>query len=90
MSYPCPNCGFGTLQPITTTYLRWWGKAWVTIPNFAAWCCDSCQFTRYDSAALAQLELVLGPDLESWVGSPPWRTRATQGPDERGPQRRSY
>ena len=48
MSYSCPKCAFGTLKPTRITYLRRWGDQMVTLPDFAAWRCDSCSYTRYD------------------------------------------
>lgn len=89
-TYTCPNCAFGTLKPTRITYLRRWGDAIVTLPNFAAWQCDSCSYTRYDREALARLEMIFGPDIESLEETPLWRTRAAKGPDERGPHRWSY
>lgn len=90
MSHTCPNCSYGTLQPARITYLRRWGDALITIPNFLAWQCDSCRHTRYDSAALAQIELIFGPDVETLMESPFLRYRAGSGPGERGPERWSY
>ena len=90
MSYQCTNCGIGTLKPTKITYLRRMGALMVTLPNFAAWRCDSCHFTRYDNAALAQVERLLGPDVESVMNTANWRFRATQGPAEHGPHRWSF
>ena len=90
MSYTCPNCNFGSLKPARITYLRRWGNHMITMPNFLAWQCDSCSYTRYDSAALAQIELIFGPDVESLMESPFLRYRADSGPGERGPGRWSY
>ncbi len=88
MNYTCPNCAFGNLKPIKITYVRRWGHAVLTVPNFAAWRCDSCNYTRYDAAALAKIELILGPDDEDWLELRP-RPHSSQaeGPGERGPRR---
>ncbi len=85
-NYTCPDCAMGTLKPIKITYTRRWGQQLIVVPDFAAWRCDSCSFTRYDSAALAKIRLLLGPDEEELVESYPRRTR-TEGPGEIGPRR---
>ncbi len=90
MSYTCPNCSFGSLKPTKITYLRRWGVHMVTLPDFPAWRCDSCSYTRYDSAALAHVEFIFGPDVESLMEGPYRRFRAGEGPDEQGPRRWSY
>lgn len=87
MTYTCPNCSFGTLKPTKITYLRRWGDHVVTLPDFAAWKCDSCNYTRYDAAALARIEQIFGPDLESMLNRPKWRCQVLKGPGERGPHR---
>ncbi len=90
MTYSCPKCAFGTLKPTRITYLRRWEDQMVTLPNFAAWRCDSCSYTRYDGAALAQLEMIFGPDMESLAETSLWRIHSPEGPGERGPHRWSY
>ncbi|HOU11747.1 MAG TPA: YgiT-type zinc finger protein [Anaerolineae bacterium] len=87
MSYTCPVCNVGNLKPVKITYTRPWGARLVVIPDFAAWRCDSCSFTRYDVAALAQVRRLLGPDEEELVE--PYRRRSpqTEGPGEVGPRR---
>lgn len=87
MNYPCPRCSMGHLLPNRSTYVNQWGGYLLTLPNFAAWRCDCCGYTRYDSAALARIELLLGPDDDTWE-QPPRRTpRNAEGPAERGPRR---
>ncbi|MGC9348322.1 MAG: YgiT-type zinc finger protein [Anaerolineae bacterium] len=90
MTYSCPSCVFGTMKPTRITYLRRWGPYLVTVPNFPAWQCDSCSYTRYDVAALARLEVLLGPDDEALVDFGLSRPRSGEGPGERGPQRWSF
>jgi hypothetical protein len=90
MSYSCTNCGVGSLKPTKITYLRKVGTLMVMLPNFAAWKCDACHFTRYDNAALARIEHILGPDIESVMATANWRFRAAKGPAEHGPHRWSY
>ncbi|MDF1514324.1 MAG: YgiT-type zinc finger protein [Anaerolineae bacterium] len=90
MKYQCPRCTFGNLVPITITYVRMWGNHLVTIPNFAAWRCDSCGFTRYDSAALAQTNLLLGADGDPRMSQSRWQTQQADGPGESGPRRWSF
>jgi YgiT-type zinc finger domain-containing protein len=90
VTYPCPSCGVGTLKPTRITYLRQIRSQMITLPNFAAWTCDACRFTRYDNAALARIEQLLGPDLESVLDAVNWRFRAAKGPAEHGPHRWSF
>lgn len=87
MSYSCPVCNVGNLQPVKITYARPWGAQLVVIPDFAAWRCDSCGFTRYDVAALAQVRLLLGPDEEELAELYRRRSPQTEGPGEIGPRR---
>ncbi len=91
MIYTCPSCGYGRLRSIRSVYTRRWGDAFVTVPNFPAWRCDHCGYTRYDAAALAQIELVLGPDEDDLAeqGVLP-RMSEGNGPGERGPRRWSF
>jgi YgiT-type zinc finger domain-containing protein len=90
MKYHCPSCTFGNLLPAKITYVRLWGQHLITIPNFAAWHCDSCGYTRYDSAALARVELLFGLDSDTMTDTPQWHSRQTEGPGERGPRRWSF
>lgn len=90
MIYACPSCSLGTLKSARITYLRQWGPYMVTLPNFAAWQCDFCGYTRYDGVALARIELLFGPDAESLMAGALRRSRPAEGPDERGPRRWSY
>ena len=87
MRYTCPNCAFGNLKPIKSTYVRRWNAHMLTVPDFAAWRCDSCNYTRYDAAALAKIELILGPDDDALFASPHQYPQRTEGPGERGPRR---
>ena len=77
-------------MPAKITYVRLWGRHLVTIPNFAAWYCDSCGYTRYDSSALARVELLFGSDGDNIADSPRWQSRQAEGPGERGPRRWSF
>jgi hypothetical protein len=77
-------------MPTRITYVRLWGQHLVTIPNFMGWHCDSCGYTRYDSAALAQVELLLGVDTSTISDAPQWQSHQTEGPDESGPRRWSF
>ncbi len=76
----------GSLKPIKITYTRHWGQHLIVVPNFAAWRCDSCGFTRYDSTALAQIRMLLGPDEEELIEPYPRRAHP-KGPGEIGPRR---
>jgi len=57
------------------------------MPNFAAWRCDSCNFTRYDAAALAHIRLLLGPDDDEWAEPYHRGSKPVEGPGEIGPRR---
>ncbi len=87
MKYECPACVFGNLQPVKSTYVRRMGNAFITRPDFSAWRCDCCGYTRYDAVALARLELILGPDPEGWGPAGPTFARKTTGPANSGPHR---
>jgi YgiT-type zinc finger domain-containing protein len=87
MNYNCPNCTFGNLKPSKITYARRVGNRVVTMPGFSAWRCDFCGYTRYDVAALAKVELLLGPDEDTWEEPFRRRPQQTEGPGERGPHR---
>ena len=88
MNSPCPNCTYGTLKPARVTFVREWAGYMVTLPNVAAWRCDSCTYTRYDPDALARLELLLGPDVDAMMVAPFHPSPAADGPDLRRPHRR--
>jgi len=90
MSHSCPSCGYGSLQPAKITYVRRWGDHLITIPGFPAWQCDVCRHTVYDNAALARVELIFGPDVETLMESPFPSYRAGSGPGERGPDHWPY
>ena len=62
--FVCPHCQIGTLQPRTVVFAHWFEGQFITIPDFPAWVCDFCGEREYDSAALDQLELMLGPEAD--------------------------
>jgi YgiT-type zinc finger domain-containing protein len=59
-SLACPHCQAGNLRLKRVVYARWYGRHFVTIPNFPSWVCDVCGGLEYDQAALEQVRLVLG------------------------------
>lgn len=65
-SYPCQKCQGGRKHRQTITLMTWLGDDLITVPDFPAWICDLCGHRLYDSHALAQLSLLLNPD----VGTP--------------------
>jgi len=87
VNYPCPECHFGTLKSTKITYTRQWGTRLIVVPDFAAWRCDSCGFTRYDAAALAHIRLLLGPEEDEWREPYRHRSQPAEGPGEAGPRR---
>jgi len=60
----CPQCQMGTLQPKQVAFAQWFEGQFITIPNFPGWVCDICGACEYDSAALEQLETILGPEAD--------------------------
>ena len=62
--FVCPHCQMGTLQPEAVVFAHWFEGQFITIPDFPAWVCDFCGEREYDSAALDQLELILGPEAD--------------------------
>jgi YgiT-type zinc finger domain-containing protein len=74
-------------MPTKISYVRLWGRQLVTIPNFAAWHCDTCGYTRYDSSALSRIELLFGIDGDTLADSPRRHSQQVDGPGERGPSR---
>ncbi len=87
MTYTCPACSLGNLLPIKSAYVRHMEGHFVTLPDFPAWRCDFCGYTRYDAGALAQVETLLGPDSDAWPTLLYDRARKLEGPANRGPHR---
>lgn len=87
MRHRCPRCSFGHLRPSRSTYVRRIGWRVVTVPNFALWRCDVCGFSRYDTAALAQVDLLLGPEPDELEEPGEIIPGTTDGPAGRGPRR---
>jgi YgiT-type zinc finger domain-containing protein len=63
-TFACPHCHAGDLHPRTVTFAHWYEDQFITIPNFPGWVCDLCGAREYDAAALEQLELILGPEVD--------------------------
>jgi YgiT-type zinc finger domain-containing protein len=57
--YPCPECQLGVLRQQRVAYLTRQGGQIVNVPDFPAWVCDVCGYCEYDSAALAELKVML-------------------------------
>lgn len=66
------------------------GPRIITVPNFTVWRCDACGYTRYDSAALAQVDLLLGPEIDELDEPGDVVQGPREGPAERGPRRWSH
>ena len=62
--YICQHCLAGTLRLRQVVFAHWYGGQFITIPNFPGWVCDVCGETEYDSAALEQMEMILGTELD--------------------------
>jgi YgiT-type zinc finger domain-containing protein len=63
-TYACPHCMTGTLHPKLVVFAHWFEGQFITIPNFPGWVCDICGAREYDTAALEQLETILGPEID--------------------------
>lgn len=87
MRHRCPRCSFGNLRPTRSTYVRQVGGQVVTVPNFTLWRCDVCGFSRYDTAALARVDLLLGPEPPEFDDPDDVPSGASEGPAGRGPRR---
>ena len=62
--YICQHCLAGTLHLRQVVFAHWYGGQFITIPNFPGWVCDVCGETEYDAAALEQMEMILGTELD--------------------------
>lgn len=82
----CPQCPFGVLRPVKSTYVQPWGSHTLTVPNFTMHRCDYCGHTRYDMAALSLVTRLLGPESEEWHQPLRRRHYQTEGPGDRGPR----
>jgi YgiT-type zinc finger domain-containing protein len=58
-TYPCPECQLGVLSQQRVAYVTKQGAQIVTVPDFPAWVCDVCGYCEYDSAAVAELKVML-------------------------------
>ena len=63
-TFTCPHCQTGTLRQQNVVFAHLFEDHFITIPNFPGWVCDICGAREYDSAALEQLELILGPEAD--------------------------
>lgn len=75
-AYPCPECQLGILAPRRVSYFTVQGGNVVSVPDFPAWVCDVCGRCEYDSAALAELNVMLSS------GRLPRRARRRRGGPE--------
>jgi YgiT-type zinc finger domain-containing protein len=64
MTYVCPDCQTGSLRPRRVVFAHWYGGQFITIPNFPGWVCDVCGTREYDPAALEQVQMLLGAELD--------------------------
>lgn len=90
MRHRCPRCSFGHLRPARSSYVRRVGRRIITVPNFTVWRCDACGYTRYDIAALARVDLLLGPEIDELDEPVEVLPGSREGPAERGPRRWSH
>lgn len=49
----------GILRQQRVAYVTKQGGQIINVPDFPAWVCDVCGFSEYDSAALAELRVML-------------------------------
>ncbi len=59
----CSQCQIGHQHLKLVTLITWIGDDMITVPDFPAWVCDLCGSRLYDRRAIAQLSLVLNPDV---------------------------
>ncbi len=65
----CPHCLAGTLNLKRLVYARWYGRHFVTIPNFPSWVCDVCGSLEHDAAALEQVRIIFGREASAAPGA---------------------
>lgn len=76
----CPSCGVGHLSLTQTVYVQVYDGTLVSAPNVPAWVCDVCGLTLFDSAALQNIEFMIGES-----GPPPNRHLARPADRSAGP-----
>jgi YgiT-type zinc finger domain-containing protein len=64
LAYVCPHCPTGSLRLSRVVFAHWYGGQFITIPNFPAWVCDVCGAREYDTAALEQVQMLLGAEFD--------------------------
>ena len=64
-SQPCPNCGIGRCQPMTTPFLLWANEQMVTVPNAPALKCDFCFQVTFDPAFVRNIEYMLWQESDT-------------------------
>ncbi len=61
----CDVCHIGTRRERQTTYIHWLDGKLVVMPNTAIWVCDVCDDVVFDEEQIAQLEMLLGVQIDS-------------------------
>lgn len=61
----CDVCHIGTRRERQTTYLYWLDSKLVVMPNTTVWVCDVCDDVVFDEEQIAQLEMLLGVQIDS-------------------------
>jgi YgiT-type zinc finger domain-containing protein len=64
VAYVCPECQTGSLRARRVVFAHWYAGHFITIPNFPGWVCDVCGAREYDPAALEQVQMLLGAELD--------------------------
>jgi YgiT-type zinc finger domain-containing protein len=64
LAYVCSECQTGSLRPRRVVFAHWYGGQFITMPNFPGWVCDVCGAREYDPAALEQVQMLLGAELD--------------------------
>ncbi len=59
---PCSECNIGQMHKTQAAYFTWMGDELISVPDFPAWVCDICGRREYDTQALNQLSMLLGPN----------------------------
>ena len=60
MVHVCPNCHIGHLHEARAPYVQLYNATLIHMPNVAAWKCDVCGETYFDTQTIRQLEVLIG------------------------------
>lgn len=61
----CDVCHIGTRRERQTSYIYWLDGTLVIMPNTTIWVCDVCDDVVFDEEQIAQLEMLLGVQIDA-------------------------